>query len=311
MIEKETLVESHGIQLAGTACLPATLGRFPTVLMIHGSGPLDRDENMPGQKLEVFNTLAHHLARQGIASLRYDKRGCGKSGGDFRTAGHFDHAADAGRCFEYMEQCDYALPDQIYALGHSEGTIVAAQLSPQHPRLAGILLLSPFVDGMESILMKQAAHLAEAARQLKGFGGWLTRMALRDPVGSQRKLIDQIQSSKLAEIRSGGETVNALWLRELMSLDPPAIFRRVSCPILLIGGGKDVQCDAGDVTRIKDMVSVGVEAHVLPHLTHILRNDARPPSILRYAELLARPVEPEVLDLVSDWLAGRIAQFDA
>ena len=51
--------------------------------MIHGSGPMDRNENMPGQSLNVFNTIAEHLAEKGIASLRYDKRGCGKSGGNY------------------------------------------------------------------------------------------------------------------------------------------------------------------------------------------------------------------------------------
>ena len=63
--------------------------------MVHGSGPLDRNENVKkGSHLNLFNTLAHHLAGIGIASLRYDKRGCGESTGDYYAAGHSDLLAD-------------------------------------------------------------------------------------------------------------------------------------------------------------------------------------------------------------------------
>lgn len=58
--------------------------------MVHGSGSLDRDENMKGQQLNIFNTVAHYLAREGIASLRYDKQGRGKSSGDYYTMGLLD-----------------------------------------------------------------------------------------------------------------------------------------------------------------------------------------------------------------------------
>lgn len=63
MIEKEITIDSYGNRLSGTVCLPEGNGRFPLVLMLHGSGPLDRDENMKGQRLNVFNTIAHYLIR--------------------------------------------------------------------------------------------------------------------------------------------------------------------------------------------------------------------------------------------------------
>ncbi|MFQ5796961.1 MAG: alpha/beta hydrolase family protein [Candidatus Bipolaricaulia bacterium] len=83
MIEKEVTVNSGDVRLAGTLSLPSEEGSFPCVLMIHGSGPVDRDENVRQLKLfkvklNVFNTIAHYLAAKGIASLRYDKRGSGQ-----------------------------------------------------------------------------------------------------------------------------------------------------------------------------------------------------------------------------------------
>src|SRR5688572_15391124 len=119
MLERELQIEAHGNRLSGTFCQPTALGRFPTVLMVHGSGPQDRDENMPGQRLDVFNTIAHHLARAGFASLRYDKRGCGKSSGDYLRAGQADLVADVLAWIDRL-RVESSCSDKLFLLGHSE-----------------------------------------------------------------------------------------------------------------------------------------------------------------------------------------------
>src|SRR5690349_6626940 len=92
MPESEVGVSVDGAELSATLCTPSGQGRFPCVLMLPGSGPLDRDENVEGQRLDIFNTIAHHLAQAGFASLRYDKRGCGKSTGKCLEAGYLRQA---------------------------------------------------------------------------------------------------------------------------------------------------------------------------------------------------------------------------
>src|SRR5450830_1400979 len=82
-----------GLQLAGSLCLPKGAGPSPAVVLVHGSGPSNRDEDIAGHK--IFLVLADHLARQGIAVLRYDKRGIGGSTGDYTAATTLDFAADA------------------------------------------------------------------------------------------------------------------------------------------------------------------------------------------------------------------------
>lgn len=113
MHETDVAIQSGGARLAGTFCVPAGRVFFPAVLMIHGSGPLDRDENMYGQRLDIFNqrldifnTVARGLAEAGIASLRYDKRGCGASAGDFFQTGHADLVADAVNCLDALSRCE-------------------------------------------------------------------------------------------------------------------------------------------------------------------------------------------------------------
>ena len=309
MIEKEIEIESKGSNLSGTICIPEDKGSFPFVLMVHGSGPLDRDENMANQKLNIFNSIAYHLASVGIASLRYDKRGCGKSSGSFYKASHFDFVEDAIACFDTLDKSELCMKNNIYVLGHSEGCIIAPQMSLKRPSIAGIVLLCPFVQNMESILINQARHIQEAINNLEGIKGIITRLLLKlmgDPVTSQRKLIDKLKSSSTPTIRIWFRKIPANWLRELLQIDPQDILKRVMCPILMIGAEKDIQCDPADVRRIAELKEGTAEAHVIKGLTHILRVDEREPSIFHYAELIEKPVEPVVLKLVTQWLEQKI-----
>ena len=305
MIEKQIDIVANGNKLSGTICLPDDKGRFPFVLMVHGSGPLDRDENMKGQKLNVFNSFAHHIANEGIASLRYDKRGCGKSAGDYYTAGHSDFVEDAIAWFDTLVQVEVCKPNEIYVLGHSEGAIIAPQMSIKRPSIAGIILLCPFVQKMESVLISQAEHIQEAINDLKGVKGLLYRTLSRlagNPIASQKKLIQRLKLSDSPILRYWFRKIPGNWLRELLQLAPEEIFRKVTCPVLLVGGQKDIQCDPADVDRIAEITNCALDAHVVRDLTHILRFDECKPSIFRYRELIKKPVEPTVLNLVSNWL---------
>lgn len=305
MIEKEFRINASGNDLSGSMCLPGEEGRFPFVLMVHGSGPLDRDENMAAQKLNVFNTIAHCLAQSGIASLRYDKRGCGRSSGNYYTAGHYDLVRDAMHAFDALRELEICDRDRVFMLGHSEGCIIAPQINLKRAEVAGLILLCPFADNMESILIKQATQLQkefESAGLMRRVLGGLMGVN----VESQRKLIHKLKTSQVDTFRDRLQTVPAKSLRELLGLDPVAIFSQVNRPVLLIGGEKDLQCEPGDVHKIAALVNGPVEARVLENLTHVLRFDERPASILGSAELLARPIEPVIPELITLWLRRHI-----
>jgi pimeloyl-ACP methyl ester carboxylesterase len=276
--------------------------------MVPGSGPLDRDENMRGQRLDVFNTIAHFLAGRGIASLRYDKRGCGKSTGDYYSAGHFDLVRDSAKCFDALYGiCD---PAKIFILGHSEGCIIAPQVSQVRPATTGLVLLCPFVEDLESVLIRQATQLEKEVMQLHGIGGFVMKLMGRVfgmPLLSQRRLILKLKSSSKPVLRVGLNKIPARWFRELMQLDPPEIFSRVTCPMLLIGGEKDLQCDPADVARIAELARGPVSAHVVPNLTHILRLTDEPASIFGTRALIKQPLAPVVFDLIGEWLTAQLA----
>lgn len=309
MVEKEITTHSNGNILSGTLCLPAQSGRFPSVLMIAGSGPIDRDENMPGQQLHVFNTLAHALAREGFASLRYDKRGVGKSSGNFLATGHFDLVEDAVKWFDTLHEQEFC--EKIFLLGHSEGSIIAPQVGLKRPHTAGLILLSPFIDNMESILIKQATQIQKEFDGAPGFGGAVNRLIARvvgQPLASQKKLIASIKSSGADTIRVGLQKLPARWFRELMILNPSEVFSQVTQPMLIIGGEKDLQCDPADVAEIVKRANGPTEAHVIPNLTHILRLDEGAPSILGSAGLVKKPMESVVSELIAAWLKKQPVQ---
>lgn len=144
MHETEITIDAGGNRLSGTYCAPGAAGQYPVVLMIHGSGPSDRDENLPGQNLNVFNTIAHYLAGIGIASLRYDKRGCGASTGDYYRTGHYDLVDDAICWFDALTHRGSTMGQQVFLLGHSEGAIIVPQVCLKRESAAGLILLCPF-----------------------------------------------------------------------------------------------------------------------------------------------------------------------
>ena len=101
-------------------------------------------------------------------------------------------------------------------------------------------------------------------------------------------------------------TFEAAWLRELLTLDLAPLLAAVRCPMLVVAGAKDVQCDPEDARRIAASNPLA-EAHVIDDLTHILRRDTRPATIFGYQQLLSQPVDPQLLDLIAGWLEGQRA----
>lgn len=304
MNERAIEIESDGCRLSGTVCLPDGEAPRLVVLMVHGSGPLDRNENMRGQELNVFNTLAHELAAVGVASVRYDKRGCGDSAGDYYRAGHGQLVDDATHWVDAIQGSDEL--GEVYLLGHSEGCLIAAEASSVRD-VAGIVLVCPFLEDMKSILLRQARQLQHEVDRAEGVGGWLQRTifsVLGQPLASQRKLLARLEGSRADTFRIGLQKVPAKWFRELIALDNRSVFEKVRTPTLVIGGEKDLQCDPEDVDRIAALIVGDVEAHRIQDMTHVLRCDDETPSLMGCARLLKEPVEPLVVEYVQSWLTS-------
>ena len=136
-------------------------GRFPPSLLITGSGPHDRDESLLGHK--PFLVLADYLTRKGIVVLRADKRGFGKSTGNFATATMTDFASDADAGVAYLKTRPEVDPRKIGLIGHSEGGIVAPMAAARNPDVAFVVMMAGSGVPGDQILPAQLILISEAA----------------------------------------------------------------------------------------------------------------------------------------------------
>jgi len=151
-----------GFDLAGTLTIPDGDGPFPAVVLISGSGPQDRDEQLAGHR--PFLVLADHLARAGIAVLRYDDRGYGESGGGLEGTSA-DFATDAAAAFEYLAA--RAETGSVGLLGHSEGGLIAPLVAVDDPAVVFVVMLAgPGETGAEVLRGCPPGHHGLAGRLL-------------------------------------------------------------------------------------------------------------------------------------------------
>jgi pimeloyl-ACP methyl ester carboxylesterase len=275
MQEQEVSFLSAGLRLAGTLALPSSDGRFPGVLLIGGSGRIDRNQNHETISSNIFLDIANHLAGQGFASLRYDKRGIGLSQGSFLETGFFDNVADAFAALDYLRACEETLSERVFILGASEGAVISTRMAGQGADVAGAILVAGSMRKGEDALKWQAQQVVEGVEE------------------SRRWELLQTQLSA---------SMSARWLSEFLDYDPSDDFARIGVPVLAITGSKDIQANPRDLQRMSEIARTDFECHELPDVTHVLRTDEGEPSLSTYLTQLQQPVDSGVLDCISEWL---------
>ena len=299
-IEHEISFPSGSLQLAGTVRRPETGGPFPGVVLIPGSGQVDRNENARKLAINAFREIATDLGEKGIATLRYDKRGVGESQGDFWTTGFYDNVSDAAAALHVLRSNEYIRPDHIYLLGHSEGAVIATRLAASGAEIAGVVLLAGTARPGEQVLSWQSQQIV---RTLGGINRFLINLLHIDVQKAQQKQIEKIKHSTQDSYRVQLVTrINAKWMREFLAHDPAGDLSKIRVPVLAITGSKDIQVNPDDLRRMAELVQSEIEWHEVPDLNHILRKEAGAPTLSTYKQQVRRPVDQRVLRLISDWL---------
>jgi pimeloyl-ACP methyl ester carboxylesterase len=300
--------------LAATLTLPmppiaAANVKLPVVVMVHGSGDLDRDENTKRLRINAFKELSDAIASLGFATLRYDKRGVGKSGGSFLEAGFFDLVDDADAAVTFARSHPALDPARVVLLGHSEGCMVAPAVNVRSP-VQGMILLAPTAEPLAWTTAWQREQMYEDLRTMKGFSGWLVRLlnVERKIVKMNDAMTKAILASDAPVIKYKGRKINAKWQREHERFDVRIPLREVSCPVLSIVGDKDVQVKLEHAQAVCDLAQGPCESLVVKDMTHMLRKtskELRFSAILNdYKNQVKRPVEPELKAAVARWLVA-------
>lgn len=298
MTEIDTSIPAGEILLSGTLTTPAGNGPFPAALLISGSGPLDRDGNHKRLPLAVSKDLAQILSDAGWASLRFDKRGVGKSTGDYLSTGFYDELADATAALQWLK----SQPDisTVIPIGHSVGALFAAGMSASGHAPAGAALLSyTFKTGRETLVW-QAGEIGQTVPSwikalLRIFGTSIEKQ--------QAKALTKLANTDKDVARIQGQRINAKWMREFVAYDPAPILRSTTSPILAITGSKDVQVDPGDIEAIANLSKEHVTAVLINDVDHILRTETDEISNpKRYKQQITKPIDDRITDALVTWL---------
>jgi len=216
-----------------------------------------------------------------------------------RVAGLTTNLADARAAVRWLAARYPGLP--ILVVGHSEGTLHAAQLAADEPVVAGAVLLSAPARNGEQIMTWQFEKIIPTLPKVVTTIVKLTR---RDLAGRQRKRMEQLKGSRTDVIRINGVRINARWFREFLRYDPAPDYARIEVPVLAVTGGHDMQVPPDDVAVIGGLVRGPFEGHVADGLSHLLRPDPDWKGPRGYRRAVRQPVSSKILALVTEWAAA-------
>ena len=321
-VEDSTIVYTScdSIQLAATLTLPEEGHRqYPAVVLMSGTGQQDRDCTMAGHR--VFKEISDYLVTRGIAVLRTDDRGTGKSSGNYNYATTADFAADALAAIAYLKTRPDIDTLQIGLLGHSEGGAsisIAASLSQDVAFV--ISLCGLMTAGLPSVIQQnidivESSSLPEADKQrYHEINESMFRTAYRyaDSDSLEQKLHavhdEWRRDTANQHIRYGiymyAKTATSPWYRFFIRYNPADYLSKVDMPVLLVFGGKDVMVNArqNEESAMRCLAhNKDVTVHVFPNINHLLLPCEKGTQD-EYASLKDEHVLPELLSTLDSWI---------
>lgn len=332
--QEEVRFQNDTITLAGTLTVPPTNGPHPAVIMLTGSGPQNRDEELFGFK--PFKFIADHFTRNGIAVLRYDDRGVGGSTGNTSLSTTQDFAGDALAAVKFLQGRPDINPKQIGLCGHSEGGIVAPLAASRSKDVAFVVLMSGTAVTGERIILAQADLIGKAEgvtdKQLKENAELQKRLfqavrngrdweklksdlrakALADfkkiPAAQRQAVVD---SEQFVDSRIEGQirAVQTPWFKYFLDYDPAPALEKLNCPVLALFGERDLQVPAGmNKTAMEKALRKGgnkdYTIREFPKANHLYLTAASG-SPSEYAGLKKEFV-PGFLDTMTAWILARM-----
>lgn len=332
--EEEVAYDSEpGVRLAATLTVPEGKGPFPAVVLITGSGPQDRDESLAGHR--PFYVLADSLTRRGIAVLRADDRGVGRSTGNyFAVESSEAFATDALAGVRYLAGRKDIRADAIGLVGHSEGGLVAplaaTRDAPDARNVAFVVLLAGPGVPLGEILVEQnrlilgatgipAAFIDADVKMLERLieiargepdrerAAAAMRTALTDYAAT---LPETARTQITARLEPQVQQMNSGWMRWMLAYDPAPALRALDVPVLALFGGRDLQVPPA---QSKPPLEAAVRAAghpdsrviELPGLNHLFQA-ATTGSPAEYSTI-AETMSPAALDLIGGWISERVA----
>ena len=305
-----------GALLTGTLTLPEGFKKgMPVVLMVTGSGQQDRDEKLMGHK--PFLVIADWLARNGIATLRYDDRGVGQSTGDAAKATTYDNMLDALAGIEFLKKTKEF--GKIGVLGHSEGGTIGYMLAAKGKADFVVSLAGPALRGDSILLMQNRDILKKAGlddENINKYGEALHRIFQYKASGKNFRfastpevllpmltfdinLPEQLRANLLETMKQ----VDSVWLDYFISYDPANDLRQTKCPVMLLGGSYDTQVRAKEnISAAKSLLPKNAKSlfKEYPNANHLFQPSTNGIP-LEYGKI-ETTIKEEVLKDIAAWI---------
>ena len=318
----------ENIRLAGTFTFPKGKAPLATVVLISGSGPQNRDEELMGHK--PFLVLADYLTRKGIAVLRFDDRGSYASEGNFATATSNDFATDVEAAVAYLKTRKEVNKGKIGLMGHSEGGLIAPMVAVRNKDVNFIVLMAgPGIRGSEIMLRQQA---------LIGRANGVKEEDLQASIDLNTavfKMVDEIADTDTLRVkisnylREQSKTVAALatndakkteemiesqleqllspWMLNFIRYNPSTALEKVKCPVLAINGSKDLQVPSevnlkAIETALNKAKNKNFVIKELAGLNHLFQ-ECKTGSPNEYAGI-EQTISPSALEVITQWIGG-------
>jgi uncharacterized protein len=307
-----------GVSLSGTLTVPHGAGPFLAGILLAGSGPLDRDAADSGHR--PFLVLADYLTRKGIAVLRYDKRGIGKSTGDYDNATTADFASDAEAALAFLKSRKEIDARTIGIIGHSEGGVIAPMIASRSSDVAWIVMLAgPATKGAETLILQsdliaraagmtdeQVAKSLDFDRQ-----AYMLVRQEKDRVVLENKLGDLIQVSGLgpamppAMLQRQIHWTSSPWFHYFLDYDPAPALQKTKCPVLALIGEKDLQVPPKENLpllrkALEDGGNKDFQVVELPGLNHLFQHCYM--GLPAESRAIEETFAPEALSAISEWV---------
>ena len=331
-LEKEVIIKNEDakIELAGSLTMPENGGPFPAVILITGSGAQNRNEELMGHK--PFLVLADWLTRNGIAVLRYDDRGYGKSTGPFSTSTTLDFASDVSAPIDFLQNQKEIDPTKIGLAGHSEGGLIAPIVAAERNDVAFLVLLAgPGLTG-ERILLMQSAIINKNAGLTEKEVAADNKLRTKIYTAVKKNSDNEKASSKIkalfrsekkkhpdekglsqldeSQIAIFIQQCTSPWFRTFLVLDPIEFLSKVHCPLLALNGSLDVQVPAKENLEAieKALIFGGNSNYTIEEIqgaNHLFQH-AKTGNIDEYGKI-EETLSPEVLEKITTWI-GKVVK---
>lgn len=287
-------VVSGKFNLGATLCLPQGKGPFPAVVLVHASGPHDRDETVGA--IKVFRDIAWGLASNGVAVLRYEKRSRQYPNERLLTVNEetVDDAVAAVKTLEAREEID---SKKVFVLGHSLGAVLVPRIAEQTANVAGFIVCAAPTQSLEDVIFSQVEFVERAS----GIG------SDSKTIESARDEMKQVKQLSLESTKGGPLLgLERSWWLDMQKYDAVQATKKIQRPVLLMQGEKDYQVGLKDFATWKAAVSdkPNFTLKSYPNLSHAFAKAGDQPGPSDYLSPLN--VSDEVIQDLAIWIKGAI-----